>query len=87
MADHIIDQRIRMYFNQALTQAEIALCLSVREGTQICHFRRRLAQLQLHRHQLSDPAEIINSKIRGQAKASGWKLFVAGWNQDEHIIT
>ena len=26
MADHIIDQRIRTYFNQGLTQAEIALC-------------------------------------------------------------
>ena len=35
MADHIIDQRIRTYFNQGLTQAEIALCLSVRDGFQI----------------------------------------------------
>ena len=43
MADHIIDQRIRTYFNQGLTQAEIALCLSVRDGFQISprHLRKK----------------------------------------------
>ena len=39
MADHIIDQRIRTYFNQGLTQEEIALCLSVRDGFQISPLR------------------------------------------------
>ncbi|XP_055045258.2 uncharacterized protein [Misgurnus anguillicaudatus] len=79
MADHIIDQRIRMYYNQGLTQAEIALCLSVRDGFQISprHLRRRLARLQLYRRRLSDAAEIVNfisNQIRGPGRLHGYRM-------------
>ena len=68
-----------MYFNQGLTQAEIALCLSVRDGIQISHpyLRRRLAQLQLHRRRLSDPAVIVNfisNQIRGLVRLHGYRI-------------
>ncbi len=45
-----IDQHISLYFSQGLTQAEIALCLSVRDNTQIStrNLRRRLARLKLY---------------------------------------
>ncbi len=55
-----IDQRIRLYFRQGLTQAETALCLSVRENIQICshHLRRRVARLKLCRRlYFSDAAD------------------------------
>lgn len=68
-----------MYFSQDLTRAEIALCLSVRDGIQIspCHLRRRLARLQLHRQRLSDPAEIVNfisNQIRGPGRLHGYQM-------------
>ncbi len=54
-----IDQRIRLYFSQGLMQAEIALCLSVRDNIQISthYLRRGLTRLKLHRQShLSDAA-------------------------------
>ncbi len=53
------DQRIRLYFNQGVTQAEPSLCLSVRDNIQIStrHLRRRQARLKLYRRShLSDAA-------------------------------
>ncbi len=46
-----IDQSSRLHFSQRPTQAETALCLSVRENIQIstCHLRRRRARLKLYR--------------------------------------
>ncbi len=48
-----IDQCIRLYFNQGLTQVlrEITVCLSVRDNIQIStlHLMRRQARLKLHR--------------------------------------
>ncbi len=46
-----MDDRIRFYFDQGLTQTEIALCLSVIDDLHISvrHLRRRLSGLQLYR--------------------------------------
>ena len=45
------DQQIRLYFNQGLTQAEMALCLSIIDNIHISlrQLRRRPARLQLYR--------------------------------------
>ncbi len=58
-----MDDRIRFYFDQGLTQTEIALCLSVIDNLHISvrHLRRRLSGLQLyHRRQYSDPERVVN---------------------------
>ncbi len=45
-----IDQHIRLNFSQDLTQADSALCLSVRKSFRSALvLRRRLAQLKLYR--------------------------------------
>ncbi len=46
-----IEQHIRLYLNQGLTWAEMALCLAVRDNIQISthHLRRRRARLKLYR--------------------------------------
>ncbi len=58
-----MDDRIRFYFDQGLTQTEIALCLSVIDDLHISvqHLRRRLSGLQLYRRrQYSDPERVVN---------------------------
>ncbi len=58
-----MDDRICFYFDQGLTQTEIALCLSVIDDLHISvrHLRRRLSGLQLYRRrQYSDPERVVN---------------------------
>ncbi len=58
-----MDDRIRFYFDQGLTQTEIARCLSVIDDLHISvrHLRRRLSGLQLYRRrQYSDPERVVN---------------------------
>ncbi len=58
-----MDDRIRFYFDQGLTQTEIALCLSVIDDLHISvrNLRRRLSGLQLYRRrQYSDPERVVN---------------------------
>ncbi len=33
-----VDQRFKLYFNQGLTQAEVAQCLSVRDNIQVFRY-------------------------------------------------
>ncbi len=56
-----MDDRIRFYFDQGLTQTEIALCLSVIDDLHISvrHLRRRLSGLQLYIRQYSDPERVV----------------------------
>ncbi len=58
-----MDDRIHFYFDQGLTQTEIALCLSVIDDLHISvrHLRRRLSCLQLYRRrQYSNPERVVN---------------------------
>ncbi len=57
-----MDDRIRFYFDQGLTQTEIALCMSVIDDLHISvrHLRRRLSGLQIYRRrQYSDPERVV----------------------------
>ncbi len=56
-----MDDRIHFYFDQGLTQTEIALCLSVIDDLHISvrHLRRRLSGLQLYIRQYSNPERVV----------------------------
>ncbi len=56
-----MDDRIRFYFDQGLTQTKIALCLSVIDDLHISvwHLRRRLSE-KYRRRQYSDPERVVN---------------------------
>ncbi len=75
-----MDDRIRFYFDQGLTQTEIALCLSVIDDLHISvrHLRRRLSGLQLYRRrQYSDPERVVNfiaSQLEGPGCLHGYRM-------------
>ncbi len=75
-----MDDRIRFYFDQGLTQTEIALCLSVIDDLHISvrHLRRRLSGLQLYRRrQNSDPERVVNfiaSQLEGPGCLHGYRM-------------
>ncbi len=75
-----MDDRIRFYFDQGLTQTEIALCLSVIDDLHISvrHLRRRLSGLQLYRRrQYCDPERVVNfiaSQLEGPECLHGYRM-------------
>ncbi|KAK9977241.1 hypothetical protein ABG768_019062 [Culter alburnus] len=75
-----MDDRIRFYFDQGLTQTEIALCLSVIDNFHISvrHLRRRLSDLQLYRRrQYSDPERVVSfiaSQLEGPGRLHGYRM-------------
>lgn len=75
-----LDEQIRYYFDQGLTQAEIALCLSVIDNFHISvrHLIRRLSSIQLyHRRQYSDPecvVRFIARQLEGPGRLHGYRM-------------
>lgn len=75
-----MDDRIRFYFDNGLTQSEIALCLSVIDDFHISvrHLRRRLSGLQLYRRrQYSDPERVVSfiaSQLQGPGRLHGYRM-------------
>lgn len=77
-----IDNLIREYFDQGMTQAEIALSLLIRDHFKISprHLRRRLARLRLYRRRYSDPAEVvefISNLMNGPGRLHGYRMMHA----------
>ncbi|KAL2096354.1 hypothetical protein ACEWY4_008502 [Coilia grayii] len=78
----MIDRLIRQYFDQGLTQAEIALSLLIRDNIKISprHLRRRLARLRLYRQRYSDPAEVVDficKLMNGPGRLHGYRMMHA----------
>ena len=92
----IMDNLIRQYFDQGMTQAEIALSLLIRNNFKISprHLRRRLARLRLYRRRYSDPAEVvefISSLMNGPGRLHGYRMMharclLAGFRASRDVV-